>query len=71
VSGVNPAGGLRVATTNVDGDKKADLLVGSGAGQASVLKVYPGKNVTPSGEPSGFSLDPFDSAILTDGIFVG
>ena len=68
--GMNPAGGLRVATTNLDGDNKADLLVGSGSGQKSFLKVYPGKTVTPSGEPAGFALDPFNT-VLTNGVFVG
>ena len=58
---------------NTDGDKQADLVVGTGNGQASKVRVYPGKTTAgASGEPTGFTdLDPFNGAVLTDGVFVG
>jgi uncharacterized delta-60 repeat protein len=64
-------GGVRVATTNADGDKKADLVVGSGEGLPSQVRVYLGKDFTGSGEPSASQdLDPFGAA-LPGGVFVG
>jgi hypothetical protein len=64
-------GGVRVATENMDGDARADLVVGSGEGLASRVRVYPGRTVTGSGEPAGaLDLDPF-AAVLPAGVFVG
>jgi uncharacterized delta-60 repeat protein len=64
-------GGVRVATTNADGDKKADLVVGSGEGLASTVRVYLGKDFIGTGEPAQFQdLDPFGAA-LPGGVFVG
>ena len=65
-------GGVRVAAVDADGDGRADLATGSGEGSPSKVRVYLGKNFTGSGEPSTFqNLDPFASAVLTDGVFVG
>jgi hypothetical protein len=72
VSGVNPAGGLRVGSTNLDGDKKAEVVVGSGSNSPSSFRVYLGKNIAPgAGEPASLTLDPYGGAALTDGVFVG
>ena len=61
-----------VATVDVDGDNRADLVVGSGPGQPSRVRVYPGRTVTPTGEPANFQdLDPFGGVVLTNGVFVG
>jgi uncharacterized delta-60 repeat protein len=68
---VGDRGGIRVATTDVDGDNKADVVVGSGEGSTSMVRVYLGKNYSGS-EPKKYQdLDPFFSAVLTDGTFVG
>jgi hypothetical protein len=65
-------GGVRVATRDVDGDNKADVVVGSGEGSAGRVRVYPGKNFAGAGEPAGLQdIDPFGGAALTDGVFVG
>ena len=52
-------------------DTRADLAVGTGAGQPSRVRVYLGKDVTPSGEPAATDLDPFAGAVLANGVFVG
>jgi hypothetical protein len=61
---------LSVAAKNVDGDARADLVVGSGAGQASAVKVYLGKDLSGTTEPASTSLDPFGTTTL-NGVFVG
>src|SRR5439155_18651222 len=64
-------GGVRVATTNADGDGRADVVVGSGEGLASRVRVYLGKDFTGTAEPAAFQdLDPFGAA-LPAGVFVG
>jgi hypothetical protein len=71
VSG-QPGGALvSVAAVDADGDTKADLVVGSGAGQPSLVRVYLGKEVAPGGEPAATDLDPFGGAVLAGGVFVG
>ena len=63
--------GIRVATKDVDGDAKADVIVGSGEGQAAQIRVYAGKTVTGRTEPAPLQdLDPF-GLVLTEGVFVG
>ena len=65
-------GGVRVATTDMDGDKLADLVAGTGEGQASFARVYSGTSLVVAAEPGGFQdLNPFSSAVLANGIFVG
>ncbi|MBN9517621.1 VCBS repeat-containing protein, partial [bacterium] len=64
-------GGARVGVTNRDGDEKADLVVGSGAGRPAKVKVYLGKDFAGPGEPSATDLDPLGGAVLADGIYVG
>ncbi len=69
---LNDRGGARVAVTNSDGDEKADVAVGSGAGRPARVRVYLGKDFATGGEPGTFQdITPFGGAILTDGVFVG
>jgi hypothetical protein len=66
-------GGVRVAAVNPDPDRdpRAEVTVGSGEGVPSRVRVYPGKNIAPGGEPAGSQdLDPF-GATLPGGVFVG
>jgi uncharacterized delta-60 repeat protein len=65
-------GGVRVATTDMDGDGRADLIAGTGEGMASFVRTYAGSTITGIGEPAGFQdLNPFSSAVLANGVFVG
>jgi hypothetical protein len=71
VGGQSPSSLVSVAAVNADGDGQADLAVGSGAGQASLVKVYLGKNLSGAGtEPASSSFDPFGTITL-NGVFVG
>jgi hypothetical protein len=64
-------GGVRVAAADADGDDRADLVVGSGEGLPSRVRVYLGKDFTSTAEPAAFQdLDPFGQA-LPGGVFVG
>ena len=64
-------GGVRLTTTDADGDGKADVVVGSGEGSPSKVRIYLGKNFIGAGEPSAFQdLDPFGTT-LSGGVFVG
>ena len=67
---VNSRGGIRVAVKNLDGDTKADLVVGSGSGAGSRVTSYLGANIAASGTPPAqFDFDAF--AGFTGGVFVG
>ena len=70
--GGNPdnRGGIRVAVKNLDGDARADVVVGDGSGGGSRVTAYYGRSITPTTAP-----DPafaFDAAPgFTGGVFVG
>jgi hypothetical protein len=65
-------GGVRVAARDVNGDTRAEVVVGSGEGEVSRVRVYAGTGFPAAGEPTGFQdLDPFGGAVLLDGVFVG
>ncbi|MFO0797743.1 MAG: FG-GAP-like repeat-containing protein [Gemmataceae bacterium] len=65
-------GGARVAVADLDGDHKADVLAGSGAGSPANVLAYLGKNVTASSEPATFQdLVVFGGGALPGGVFVG
>src|SRR4051812_31798968 len=49
--GQSPAALLTVAAVDADGDGRADLAVGSGAGQPSLVKVYNGTKLLGAAEP--------------------
>ncbi|OWK37752.1 beta strand repeat-containing protein [Fimbriiglobus ruber] len=64
-------GGIRVAAKATVGSEDASVVVGSGAGLTSQVRVYPGSTLTPSGEPPvSQTLDPFGET-LADGVYVG
>jgi hypothetical protein len=72
VAGNEPdRGGVRVTADDFDGDAKPGTVAGSGEGLPSRVRVYPGKNVTPTDEPiTCRDLDPCDTA-LPGGVYVG
>ncbi|OWK36578.1 Fibronectin type III domain protein [Fimbriiglobus ruber] len=64
-------GGIRVTVKNLDGDTKADLVVGDGTGAGSTVTSYTGAAIAASGSSpaSGLSFDAFPG--FTGGVFVG
>jgi hypothetical protein len=65
-------GGVRVAVTDRDGDNRADVVVGSGEGNPARVRIYPGRNLGGTGEPTGFEdTTVFNGATLPGGVFVG
>ncbi len=67
---VDSRGGIRVAVKDLDGDARADLVVGSGAAAGSRVTGYLGKNITASGTPTAqFDFDAVSG--FTGGVFVG
>ena len=70
VSGQSPSALVSVAAVNADGDSRADVAVGSGAGQESLVKVYPGTYLSGTAEPASTSFDPFGT-VTPNGVFVG
>ncbi|QDU19647.1 DUF4394 domain-containing protein [Urbifossiella limnaea] len=72
---LNRRGGLRVAVVDLDADGRADLVTGSGTGEASSVRVYSGPALAAafgtSSEPGvNQVLDPF-SAGVPGGVWVG
>ena len=70
--GGDPAnrGGVRVAVKDLDGDTRADLVVGSGTGAGSQVTAYAGKAIAPAGTPAAaMDFDAFPG--FTGGVFVG
>jgi len=68
-------GGVRVAVRDADGDRLADVVVGSGTNERSGLRVYRAPSLAAaagtSGEPGGAqTIDPFGSD-LAGGVWVG
>ena len=60
-------GGIRLVAKDVDGDGKADMVVGTGEGQGSNVRVYLGKNIVNTNEPAGFQdLNPFRLGYLRE-----
>ena len=68
-------GGVRVAATDADGDGRAELVAGSGAGSPARVRAYVGGSfgaIPVSGEPTFFQdVIPFGGAALADGVYVG
>jgi uncharacterized delta-60 repeat protein len=65
-------GGVRVAAADLDGDNRADVVVGAGEGRPATLRAYLGKNVTSAAEPALFQdVTLYGGATLPGGVFVG
>jgi hypothetical protein len=67
----NSRGGVRVASADVDGDGRADLLTASGENLPAQVGVYLGKNITSTTPAIDQSLTVFGGAALPGGVFVG
>lgn len=67
---VNSRGGVRVAVKNLDGDNRADIVVGSGAGSGSKVTSYLGKTIAPNSTPPvNYDFEAIPG--FKGGIFVG
>lgn len=67
----NNRGGVPVAVKDIDGDRRADVLAGSGEGAQSVVTTYLGSAIQPSGMPPAYQRYlVFESSFL-GGVFVG
>ncbi|MBX9579583.1 MAG: hypothetical protein K2X87_04675, partial [Gemmataceae bacterium] len=66
---VTNRGGIRVAVENLDGDLKADLVVGDGDGAGSHVTAYLGKSFVNGIAPEFFGLDAYPG--FFGGVFVG
>jgi len=67
---VNNRGGIRVVARDLDGDLRADLVVGDGAGAGSRVTGYLGKDIQPTDTPAeAFAFDAYPG--FTGGVFVG
>ncbi|HEX4608673.1 MAG TPA: FG-GAP-like repeat-containing protein [Urbifossiella sp.] len=66
-------GGVRVASTDADGDDRADVVVGSGEGDPANVRVYRGHDFDGGGgEPLVFQdLEVLGGATLPGGVYVG
>jgi len=62
-------GGVRVAVKDLDGDARADLVVGSGTGAGSHVTTYPGKGLAGGSPTPGQSFDAYPG--FAGGVFVG
>jgi hypothetical protein len=62
-------GGVRVAVKNLDGDNRADLVIGSGTGGGSKVISYLGTKLTTDTPAVNFEFDAIPG--FTGGIFVG
>jgi len=69
--GPDPRGGVRLVLRDIDSDGKADLIAGSGDGEAAKLRVYKSKTVLARSDKSDQELDLFDGTVLANGVFVG
>ncbi|MDB5311835.1 MAG: repeat protein, partial [Gemmataceae bacterium] len=69
--GGNPGnrGGIRVAVKNLDGDRYADVVTGSGAGGGSQVAAYPGMDLAAGSALESRSFDAFPG--FSGGVFVG
>jgi hypothetical protein len=60
-----------VASADVDGDGRADLLTGSGDAQPAQVQVFLGKNITSTTPTADQNLSVFGGTALDNGVFVG
>ena len=66
---VNSRGGVRVAVKNLDGDARADIVVGAGAGAGSRVTAYAGKSIGAGTPPELYAFDAVGGFV--GGVFVG
>ncbi|HJZ58790.1 MAG TPA: VCBS repeat-containing protein, partial [Gemmataceae bacterium] len=64
----NDRNGLRIAARDLNGDGKAELIIGGGDRANPVVRVFSWPNL---GSPSTQYLDPFADTPLIDGVYVG
>ncbi len=63
-------GGIRVVARDLDGDAKADLVVGDGTGAGTNVTAFLGKNISANGTPTDqFSFEAYPSYV--GGVYVG
>lgn len=67
----NNRGGVPVTTKDIDGDKRADIVAGSGEGAQSVVTTYLGSGITPAGTPVPYQRYLVFDASFLGGVFVG
>jgi hypothetical protein len=65
----NNRGGIRVTTKDLDGDTRADIVVGAGEGGGNGVTGYLGRNFAGGSAPEAFSLEAFPG--FNGGVFVG
>ncbi len=65
----NSRGGIRVAVKDLDGDARADLVVGAGAGAGSRVTAYRGRAFPSAAPPELLAFDAFAGHV--GGVFVG
>ena len=66
---VNSRGGVRVAVKNLDGDNRADVVVGAGVGAGSRVTAYAGKSIGAGTPPELYAFDAVGGFV--GGVFVG
>jgi hypothetical protein len=62
-------GGIRVAVKDLDGDARADLVVGAGEDAGSRVTGYAGKSIAAGTPPVAFEFETFPG--FAGGVFVG
>ena len=66
---VSNRGGIRVTVKDLDGDARADLVVGAGTRAGSRVTAYYGRDLTTGGTAEAFDFDAIPG--FTGGVFVG
>ena len=62
--------GIRVAVRDLDGDGKADLLIGAGRKRGNLVTAYLGKNLAATGTPpAAFAFEAYPG--FKGGVFMG
>ena len=68
---INNRDGVRLTAKDLDGDYKADIVVGLGSTGVKQVRTFLGKNITPTNTPAvSLEFDPYTTA-PTGGVFVG
>ncbi len=68
---VETRGGIRVVTKNLDGDNRADLVVGPGEGSPTEINIYAGRDVPSEGIPTALDTFTVFNPSIPAGVFVG